>query len=77
VANDEFTSMIYWAIVMRIAPKDRQAVLNFLQNLGVRILFQTTDHSPLRVIRCGTPEQFSESQARNFWGPGDDNGFCH
>ena len=68
MANDEFTAMTYWALVLRIPVNQRQSVLNFLENLGVRVLFQTTDHSPLRVVRCGTPERFSESQGRKFWG---------
>lgn len=31
-------------------------VLNFLENQNVRVLYQTTDHAPLRVVRTGTPE---------------------
>jgi hypothetical protein len=63
--DDSFKASIYWALVLRIPPDLRQAVLNYLENLGVRVLYQTTDqYSPLRVVRCGTPSNFMEAVRR-------------
>mgnify|MGYP001047058534 FL=1 len=64
MANDEFKAMTYWALVLRIPVNQRQEVLNYLENLGVRVLYQTTDNSPLRVVRCGTPEKLWEANRR-------------
>jgi hypothetical protein len=59
--DDDFRAMAYWAIVLRLPLDQRQMVLNFLENLGARVLYQTTDASPLRVVRCGTPSRFMEA----------------
>jgi hypothetical protein len=59
--DDSFKAMTYWALVLRIPDSLRQTVLNFLENQNVRILYQTTNHSPLRIVRTGTPERFSEA----------------
>jgi hypothetical protein len=61
--DDDFKAKIYYALVMRITPEQRQVILNFLENQGVRVCFQTTDFSPLRVVRTGSPERFMEAKS--------------
>lgn len=65
--NDDYRASVYWGLILRSPENLRQLVLNFLENQGIRVLYQTTDLVPLRVVRCGTPERFSESQPRKFW----------
>lgn len=62
--DDEFRASVYWGLVLRIPADLRQAVLNFLENQRVRILFQTRDYSPLRIVRTGDPQKFWEVTKR-------------
>ncbi len=59
--GDDFKAKIYYALVMRLSQEQRQLVLNFLENQEVRVLYQTTDVAPLRIVRTGTPERFAEA----------------
>jgi hypothetical protein len=59
--DDDFTAKIYGAFVVRLTQEQRQLILNFLENLGVRVLYMTTDLAPLRILRTGTPERFRET----------------
>ncbi len=59
--DDDFQAKNYGAFVLRLTQEQRQLILNFLENLGVRVLYQTTDVAPLRIVRTGSPERFAEA----------------
>jgi len=61
VNDDVYRSRNYYAFVLRCDNQERQSILNYLQNLGVRVLYQTSDVAPLRIVRTGTLEHFSEA----------------
>jgi len=59
--DDVYKAMMYWALVLRIPDSLRQTVLNFLANQNIRILYQHSDVAPLRIVRTGSPERFTEA----------------
>ena len=60
----EAESMIYYGLVMRLSQEQRRIILNFLENQEVRVLDETIDPAPLRIVRTGTPERFAEATQR-------------